>query len=554
MAAHLNRFRSRAQLLAIRKHIDNAEGCLLRLLHPVRTFRPGPVGYLPLSWTRDDGLSGASGLGFGHSLPWHRPRRSCDAQRMESNEVIHGLSFYPRGGSAQVVRYLAAAQRQSGWRPGIVAGSLGRPGDIGHAATFFSELPVVAADFGPAVDAWQQGQDPMTQPVPMHPSYEDRPNAPDRVFAAVSPALAEHQVRSWHRVLGRLQARPAVLHLHHLTPLHDAAERRFSSVPVITHLHGTELLMLEKIVSGEVPPSWTHGTYWLRRLRRTAGRSHHILTLSPDHADRAIAVLQLPEDRVSVIPNGVDTNRFRPILLSTQERLALLRRWLVDDPRGWDTSGRPGTIRYKASDLSAFIDGDATRPVLLFVGRFTAVKRLPLLLRAYARVRARLGPVAPLLIWGGHPGEWEGTHPYNLAGRPGQDGVFFVGWRGHDELPFAFACADLLVAPSVGEAFGAVYLEAMAAGVPVVATRSGGPASFINVDPSMPVGWLVTPDDEDALVEALLQGLTDPNARLSRARAARAFTQQHFSWSAAASAVDHLYAATGLRFDKDRHP
>jgi D-inositol-3-phosphate glycosyltransferase len=471
---------------------------------------------------------------------------------MSSNEVIHGLSFYPRGGSAQVVRYLADAQRHSGWRPWIVAGSLGGPGDIGHAATFFSGLPVVAADFGPAVEAWRKGHDPMTQRVPMHPSYEDRPNAPDRVFAALSPALAEHQVRSWHRVMGRLQERPEVLHLHHLTPLHEGAERRFPGVSVVTHLHGTELLMLEKIVSGEVPPSWSYANYWLHRLRRTAGRSHHILTLSRDHADRAIAMLQVPEDRVSVIPNGVDTDRFRPIHLSTGKRLALFRRWLVDDPRGWDTSGRIGTIRYTAADLSAFVDGDAARPVLLFVGRFTAVKRLPLLLRAYGRVRARLGPVAPLLIWGGHPGEWEGTHPYRLAGRPGQDGVFFVGWRGHDELPLGFACADVLVAPSVGEAFGTVYLEAMAAGLPVVATRSGGPATFLNLDRDTPVGWLLTPDDEDALVEVLVQALTDPDARISRGRAARAFTQRHFSWPNVASVVDDIYAATRFRFDEDR--
>jgi glycosyltransferase involved in cell wall biosynthesis len=455
---------------------------------------------------------------------------------MAPGEIIHCLSFFPRGGSAQVVRYLAAAQRELGRRPCIVTGSLGQPGEPGHAGTFFAGLPVVAADFGPAVDARRRGQDPMRQPVPMHPSYEDRPGAPDRVFAALSPALAERQERSWRQVLDRIRA-PEVLHLHHLTPLHEAARRRFPGVPVVTQLHGTELLMLERILTGDVPPSWSYAGYWLRRLRETAGCSDHLVTASPDHAERARAVLRV--DRVSVVPHGVDTERFHPIGLSTAQRLALLRRWLVDDPQGWDSSGRPGSIRYAAADLSGFVDGDRARPVLLFVGRFTAVKRLPLLLRAYARVRARLGPVAPLLVWGGHPGEWEGPHPYDLADR---DGVFFVGWRGHDELPSGFACADLLVAPSVGEAFGTVYLEAMAAGLPVVATRTGGPAAFVNVDPAAPVGWLVPPDDEDALVAVLVDALTDPGGRLARGRAARAFTQRGFSWTRVAEAVAEVYA------------
>jgi hypothetical protein len=76
---------------------------------------------------------------------------------------------------------------------------------------------------------------------------------------------------------------------------------------------------------------------------------------------------------------------------------------------GWDETGRPGSIRYSLADLSAFADAAG---VLLYVGPLTAVRRLSLLLRACARVRARLGPVAPLIIWGGHPGEWEGEPPY----------------------------------------------------------------------------------------------------------------------------------------------
>ena len=89
---------------------------------------------------------------------------------------------------------------------------------------------------------------------------------------------------------------------------------------------------------------------------------------------------------MTVIPNGVDTEYFRRLDLTARKRLALLRRWLVDDPRGWDESSRPGTVRYSLADLSAFAGSTGVHPVLLYVGRFTAVKRLSLLLRAYARV------------------------------------------------------------------------------------------------------------------------------------------------------------------------
>jgi D-inositol-3-phosphate glycosyltransferase len=471
---------------------------------------------------------------------------------MAPGPVLQGFWFFPRGGSAQVVRYLAAALLKAGWTPQIVAGSLGDPGNPSHAATFFAGLPVSAADFTPALDAWRRGDDPLDQPVPLHASYEDKPEAPDRVLAGVSPELAARQVESWQRLLVGLRPfDPEVLHLHHLTPLHDAAESVWPDLPVVTHLHGTELLMLEQIEQFNaandegsqvvLPTSWSYSGYWMERLRATARRSSRILAVSTDHAARAVRILGVPEDRLTVIPNGVDTERFRPLNLTAPERLRLLRRWLVDEPLGWDESGRPGSIRYSLADLSAFIDSRGLRPVLLYVGRFTAIKRLALLLRAYARVRAELGPVAPLLIWGGHPGEWEGEHPYSLVTRERIDGVFFVGWRGHEDLRLGLGCADLMVAPSAGEAFGAVYLEAMCAGLPVVATRMGGPPTFLNLDPHSPEGWLIPPDDEDALVEVLSKALTCPAERLARADAARTLVQRGYSWQAIADRVTSVY-------------
>ena len=82
----------------------------------------------------------------------------------------------------------------------------------------------------------------------MHPSFEDRPGAPDRVFASLAPEVGEHIVRAWQRVLaGAWAEAPSVMHLHHLTPIHDAATALFPDTPLVTHLHGTEILMMEQI-------------------------------------------------------------------------------------------------------------------------------------------------------------------------------------------------------------------------------------------------------------------------------------------------------------------
>ncbi|MDQ3549701.1 MAG: hypothetical protein M3439_12885, partial [Chloroflexota bacterium] len=115
--------------------------------------------------------------------------------------VVMGLLFYPRGGSAQVVRYLATALTRRGVPISLVSGSLGSPGDASHAHSFFGDLAVAAVDYTPATRAAQNGADPLAAPVPLHPSYEDRPGAPDRILTAVSPHLAEHLVTAWQQIL-----------------------------------------------------------------------------------------------------------------------------------------------------------------------------------------------------------------------------------------------------------------------------------------------------------------------------------------------------------------
>ena len=348
----------------------------------------------------------------------------------------------------------------------------------------------------------------------------------------------------------------ALAHLHHLTPVNEAVKRLRPELPVVVSLYGTELAMLEAIDgpgSGGGRPAWPHATTWAARLRGWPDAADRLVVTSPTDATRAVAVFGVAEDRVVVEPPGVDQERFRPVRRTRADRLRLIRSWLVDRPRGWDESGVVGSVRYRDVDLAAFDDPE--QPVLIFVGRFTFPKRLPLLLRAYGRARRDFGVRAPLLVWGGFPGEWEGEHPVTVVRDEGIDGVFFTGWRGHEDLPAGLGCADVFVSPSVGEAFGQVFVEAMACGLPVVAAASGGPLSFVNSVAGAPNGWLVPPDNPDPLTTALVEATSRSTGVVQRAvRSANAQAQvsQRFSWTAAARhIVGHYESVTTQPGDRN---
>ena len=219
-------------------------------------------------------------------------------------------------------------------------------------------------------------------------------------------------------------------------------------------------------------------------------------------------------------------------------RHELWRRLLVDEPRGWRPGLPPGSVRYGERDMSAFADGN---PVLLYVGRFTEVKRLELLVRAYARARDRFVRPAPLVLVGGYPGEWEGEHPVELAERLRVPDVFHAGWHDHTELPDILRAADALVLPSVREQFGQVLVEAMACGRPPIAVDNYGPATI--VDPGH-TGWLVPPDDETALARTLTAVVNDPAERARRGSAARTAALSRYAWPAIGARLDAALRTT----------
>jgi glycosyltransferase involved in cell wall biosynthesis len=437
--------------------------------------------------------------------------------------VCSATQFFPRGGSAFVIRALARCFAERGDDVTLVAGSRHDPGGLSDARRFYAGLRLHEVDFTAALAA----ADPTvfeSAPggAPLQPSFEDRPGAPDRIFAALDDAAYECQVRAWTRELRAAgAARADVLHLHHLTILNAAAAEAAPGVPVVGHLHGTELMMLEAIA--EEPGRWPHGPAWAERMREWARRCERIVA-APGNVDRALALLPVEEDRLVTLANGFDPLQFRPLEV---DRRAVWRRVLVDEPRGWRPGEEPGSVRYGEAELEALCRG----PVIVYVGRYTEVKRIPMLLEAFAEARERTRKPATLVLVGGHPGEWEGEHPYEAIERLGLRDALLAGWHDQSELPELFAAADLLVLPSRRESFGQVIVEAMACGVAPISAASHGPAHIIDDGET---GWLFDVDDRAGLVDALVQAVDDDAERRRRAANGERAALDRFTWPAIA--------------------
>ncbi|MGI8864734.1 MAG: glycosyltransferase family 4 protein, partial [Solirubrobacteraceae bacterium] len=389
---------------------------------------------------------------------------------------------------------------------------------------------------GVAFDAARPTPDPLRfegppGSAPMHPSFEERLDAPDPVFAMLDDLDYERQVRAWARELGRAGAAQAdVLHLHHLTPINEAAARVAPHVPIVGQLHGTELLMLEQIADGP-PAGWDHADRWAERLRGWAQRCSHLI-VAPAGAERASRLLDVPLERLTGMPNGVAVDLFKP---GSLDRFRFWQRHLVEQPRGWSRGQAAGSVRYTDDDVALL----ETATILVYVGRFTAVKRLDRLIAAFALAQQRSPGSSALVLVGGHPGEWEGEHPADTVARLNVPGVFLAGWRSHEELPEFFVASDAVISAAEREQFGQLLIEGMACGLPAIGIRALGPESIIEDGSS---GWLVAASDEAALAGTIAEVTENPRERERRGRAAREAVCARFSWTQISAQLEGILA------------
>jgi glycosyltransferase involved in cell wall biosynthesis len=114
---------------------------------------------------------------------------------------------------------------------------------------------------------------------------------------------------------------------------------------------------------------------------------------------------------------------------------------------------------------------------------------------------------------------------------------FSIGFIPHQELPARFAGATMLVNPSLSETFGMTLIEAMAVGLPVIATRVGG---IVEVVDDGVTGILVAPNDPRALAAAICALLREPQRAKEMGAAGRSRVLQHFTWERVLASYETL--------------
>lgn len=308
------------------------------------------------------------------------------------------------------------------------------------------------------------------------------PAPPPKPLAAMLFSLSA----LWH--LYRLQ--PDIIHAYSfLSPLTTAViAHRLWNIPVVA-----------KVLRGGVLGDIVRVQNKLLGLHRLVAYKKHtstFITISQE-IDAELAEIGIPSAQRTFIPNGVDIHRFSP--LPPPQKTALRTKLQLPDG-----------------------------PLVLFTGRLVPEKRLEQLLAIWPAVRAQ-HPTARLLLLGAGPLE-------NELRQQAGPGVIFGG-RVDDVAPY-LQTADLFVLPSVSEGLSNALLEAMAAGLPVVATAVGGAPDVIVHRES---GWLITPDNPQELETAVLTLLAAPSARTQLGMAARAKIVQDFALDQVAHRLKQLY-------------
>jgi glycosyltransferase involved in cell wall biosynthesis len=171
----------------------------------------------------------------------------------------------------------------------------------------------------------------------------------------------------------------------------------------------------------------------------------------------------------------------------------------------------------------------------LFVGRLIRIKNIPMLLKAFSEV-CKVYPKASLHIVG------DGEEKANLMSLAKQLGIAskvkFYGHLYKDKLLDVYQSSDVFVIGSKYENFPNAVLEAMACGLPVIATSVGGLIKQVEIGQT---GFLVPPDDHKEMAKKMLWFIRNKNKILEFGKNAREFVIKHFSWDNTGDKLESIY-------------
>ncbi|RBP65442.1 type III pantothenate kinase [Brevibacterium sanguinis] len=329
------------------------------------------------------------------------------------------------------------------------------------------------------------------------------------------PAFGREVARLWSE---NPEQRPDILHTHFwMSGLagRTALETAGLDVPLVHTYHA--LGSVKRRFQGSEDTSPAERT----DLETSLGHAADAIIATCQDEVSELAALGIDTTKVSVVPCGVDTEEFRPAEWTTGSAslpTAVAAPW-------------PCTRRKRIVSL----------------GRLVPRKGVDLVIRGLARLAARgIDDVDLEIIGGSGTGGSIETDPEverlsALAAQLGvEDRVRFRGQLGRDEIPEVIRSATLVACTPWYEPFGIVPLEAMACGVPVVATSVGGLQDTI-VDGV--TGLLIPPQDVDAFATAAARLITDPEYAQELGRAGIDRVRERFTWPAVAQRTERAYRA-----------
>lgn len=244
----------------------------------------------------------------------------------------------------------------------------------------------------------------------------------------------------------------------------------------------------------------------VRVEKQVARDSDRIIATTELERSELVRHYGLPASKVGVVPCGVDLDLFRPL------RRTEARRGLGLNP-------------------NAFI--------ALFVGRFAQLKRIDRIIQSLVQLK-HVNPVQLVIVGGDGNGAPEELNLRRLCQELNlQDRVIFVGRVEQRVLPMYYSAADVLVLPSEYESFGLVGLEALACGLPVLATPVGAYSTILRENST---GHLLADGTAESIARGMERFMTADTALKSPAEIMRSSVKP-YSWSRVATAVLREYAA-----------